>query len=92
MTIWINLALCLSVIYTVFCRAAKSDGTTDPQVKRAFIILGIAAYLCGVLPFTHPQRFMLGVIALLVAIIYLQYVTGKFWREGPPPQFKKKIQ
>jgi len=80
--IWLNLALCMAVIYTVFCRAAKSDSSSDPQIKRAFIILGIAAYLCGVLPFTHPQRYMLGVIALLVAIIHLQYVTGKFWNTG----------
>jgi len=82
MTVWLNLILCMGIVYSVFCRAAKSNNTTDPQIRRAFILLGATAYLYGVLPFVHPDQFILGGIALLVAIIYLQYVTGKFWNSG----------
>jgi len=84
-----NAGVCLFIWYSVMCRGAKSDGTADPQIKRAFVLLSFAAFMAGAAPFIWPHRIVSCELILSISIGYLQYVTSRFWHHGTPEPFRK---
>jgi hypothetical protein len=84
---FLNLAACAAVWYSVFCRGVKSDGKVHPEIRRAFVLLSMAAFVAGVIPFVYPRIIIAAPMILAVAITNLQHATGKFWHRGTPEQF-----
>lgn len=81
-------ALCFALLFTVFCRFVKTNRSTRPAIRAAFLLLGLVAGLGAVGPLSlgwQPSAF--GVL-LLAAILILQTVTSTYWRGGTPSQFK----
>ena len=85
---WLNLAACGAVWYSVFCRGVKADGTTHSEIKRAFVLLSMAAFGAGVIPFIYPQHMLASTLLLALAVTNLQHATGKYWHNGAPEQFR----
>lgn len=92
----LNLVLAAALFWTCFCRQARStERTTRPEIRRAFWLLSVAALCVGLSPWGHsmwPDIFQYRAITfvdlgLLGATLYVQAVTARYWRRGPPVQF-----
>jgi ABC-type uncharacterized transport system YnjBCD permease subunit len=79
-----------ALVWSVLCRAAKSNGDAHPAVRRAFTVLVIGCLVSATIPFTHPQYLIASPIALALSFAYVQKVTGRFWHAGTPSQFQLK--
>lgn len=79
--------LCLVLIFTVFCRAVRMDGTVRIDVRLAFFLLGAVACMGVPAPLVlgfYPNAFTL---LLLGGIALVQIVTSRYWRRGVPLSF-----
>lgn len=92
----LNLALAAALFWTCFCRQARSTmQTTRADVRRAFWLLSVAALCVGLSPWGYaiwPDIFQFRAITyvdlgLLASTLYVQTVTARYWRRGPPVQF-----
>lgn len=81
-------ALCLSLLFTVFCRFVKTNRSTRPAVRAAFLLLGLVAGLGAVGPLSLGWQASPFGVLLLAAILLLQSVTSLYWRGGPPANFQ----
>lgn len=80
-------AACSVLVWTVFCRAARTDRhTVRRSIRHAFGLLGAAACMGLAAPALgwRPDPVTL---ALLIAIAAVQIATARYWHHGPPPQF-----
>jgi uncharacterized membrane protein len=81
--------LCLALLYSVFCRAAKSCEKVRADVRFAFFVLGIVACAGVAAPLAWgfiPDVFGL---SLLAAMTTVQLVTAHHWKAGVPDRFYK---
>jgi len=80
-------ALCLVVLWSVFCRAVQSTSRVRVAVRASFVALGLVASAGLVAPLAwglQPGWFSM---ALLAAIALVQIVTAHYWRNGVPARF-----
>lgn len=84
-----HLILCAMLIFTVFCRAVRTDHTVRLDVRFAFFCMGIVACLGIPAPliwsFT-PTPFS---VLLLAGIVLVQLTTSRHWKDGVPYSFYK---
>ncbi|WP_207186263.1 hypothetical protein [Rhodocyclus purpureus] len=81
--------LCVVLLYTVFCRAVRTDHTVRVDVRAAFCLLGAVACIGVPAPLIWdgvPSTFTL---ALLAVITVVQVVTARHWANGVPIGFYK---
>lgn len=81
--------LCVTLFYTVFCRAVSTDEKVKVDVRFAFFVLGVVACMGMVAPIAwgyEPHPFAL---ALLAAVVIVQVITAHHWAHGVPEQFVK---
>ncbi len=95
----LHLALAVALFYTCFCRQTRSTATTTrADVRGAFWLLSIAAAVIAVAPYGHaiwPDLFEPYAVAwpdvlLLAAIVLVQAVTARHWRDGVPTAFLRE--
>lgn len=84
-------ALSLALFYSCFCRAVHMSTATRVPILLAFWLLGAASVLAVfapvVIPGWQPDYVTL---ALILAILVVQYTTAYYWRNCyPPTQFLK---
>lgn len=81
-------AACMLLFFTVFCRLVHtSTGKTRTLVRFAFVVLGYVALLGMAWPIIGLP-FELYAVVLILAVVFVQLVTAKFWAAGPPWQFQ----
>lgn len=85
----IHELLALTLLYTCFCRAVKTNGNTRRPVLLAFWLLSITATVCVFAPLALNWRPDTVSILLLLSIVVVQLVTAVYWRHGIPPEFQE---
>lgn len=86
-TLLLHETLCATILFSVFCRAVKSNDKVRADVRASFFFLGIVACVGMAAPIAWgfvPDTFGL---CLLAAIAGVQGVTAKHWAEGVPDRF-----
>jgi hypothetical protein len=85
----VHEVLCLSILWSVFCRSVDSSIRVRTDVRVAFFLLGIVA--CGgiVSPIAWHYTPDLFGFALLFAMAWVQVVTAYHWSSGVPDRFYK---
>lgn len=92
----LNLALAAALFWTCFCRQARSTmHTTRAEIRWAFWLLSVAALCVGLSPWGYsiwpdifaPRAVTFVDLSLLASVLYVQAVTARYWRRGPPAQF-----
>lgn len=95
MTIYVNFVLSGLLFWTCFCRLVRTDGQTFWQVRAGFAVLGAVAvalmlapfgWLAPCLPAVRPS---VAQVSLLAAIVLVQALTARFWRDGVPCHFQR---
>lgn len=88
---WVYMALSLVLLASVYRRMCMmSREETALPVIRAFQALGTAALVCIFAPFLWGYEPDFVVILLLFGVVVVQVVTGHYWRDGTPRQFKRR--
>ena len=81
-------ALCAALFYSCFCRAVKSTERVYADVRLAFNALGAVACWGFVAPLMGYVPHWFG-LALLAAVVAVQWVTARHWQVGVPDRFVK---
>lgn len=88
LTTW-HVVLSVILFCSQFCRAVKTDKSTARAVLLSFYGLTAASIFSMFAPVVLPGwRPSWDGIALLLAIIFVQLVTSRFWRVGTPEVFQ----
>ena len=86
----LHFLLCVTLAWTIFCRAVKMNKATRTDVRAGLVLLGTVALLGLALPVLRPQWcpdvYMLALEAAMAAV---QIVTSRHWRDGPPHSYQK---
>lgn len=91
---YINAAVCAGLFYTCFCRMVRTDTQTEVAVRAAFCVLAAAAAACGLAPFgvlapcLPAQAPTAAQIFITLAMVLVQALTARFWRDGVPVHFQ----
>ena len=83
----IHEMLCVTLWYTVFCRAVRTDARVKLQVRAAFVLVGAVALLGFVAHLAWGWEPDLWDVILLAAVVILQVVTATNWKNGVPDRF-----
>ena len=81
-------ALCLTLLYLVFCRSVMVDSTTTLDTRVALWASGLAA-LVGVGAPIYNWEPDAVTLSLMVSMLLMQIATAYRWRFGVPDQFTK---
>jgi hypothetical protein len=93
--VFVNLALCASLFYTCFCRVVRTNAGTHEPVRLAFVVLASVAVACAIAPFGWLQPCLPAQppgwtqITLLAAMVLVQALTARYWRDGVPCHFQR---
>jgi hypothetical protein len=94
----INLIIQCAIMYSIFCRACRADGSPrgtgssikiNPMVSVAFMLLFAASFWAAFTPIIYPSWTLVAMTGEGLSVAILQYVTGRLWRKGMPIQFAK---
>ncbi len=94
---YINAAVCAGLFYTCFCRMVRTDTQTEVAVRIAFCVLAAAAAACGLAPFgvlapcLPAQPPTAAQIFITLAMVLVQALTARFWRDGVPAHFQCQL-
>ena len=94
----LHAALCATIVWSCFCRQAKSsERTTREDIRTVFWLLAVSSLALAVAPWAQhllPELEAYTVtwpsLALLGAVAAVQMVTASHWRHGVPPSFTKE--
>ena len=92
MLVIIHEALCAALLYTVFCRAVQTCERVRADVRLAFLLLGLVACMGMAWPLAWGLVHNAFGLALLAAIVVVQFVTAQHWEKGVPDKFYKPGQ
>lgn len=81
--------LCAVLIYTVFCRAVKTDERVRLDVRFAFFVLGMASCLGMAAPLVWGVLPSPISLVMLTAFVAVQVTTARHWKHGVPGCFYK---
>lgn len=88
---WGYMALSLVLLASVYRRmCVMNREETALPVIRAFQALGTAALVCLFAPILWDYKPDVVVVLLLFGVVMVQVVTGHYWRNGTPNQFKRR--
>lgn len=79
-------AVCSALLFSVFCRLAKTDSDTRHLIRFAFCALGAVSALGIVWPLMSWHMAWFGVL-LGAAMVVVQFATARYWECGTPQQF-----
>jgi hypothetical protein len=82
-------AMCLALLWSVFCRSVRASHTTKLDVRLALWAVGVAA-LAGMAAPVYGWAPDWIVLAIVAAVVVMQVVFAQHWRHGVPPQFVKE--
>ena len=80
--------LCISLLYTVFCRSVRTDKTTRISVRLVMWLVGLASLLGISMPFYGWSPDWI-TVAILTPLVLMQFVMSRHWVHGVPSQFIK---
>ena len=81
--------LCAALLYSCFCRAVKTDASTQIEVLVSFYCLSVTAIFATFAPLLMGWEPDAVSLCLLASITLIQSVTARHWRGGVPAVFKK---
>lgn len=88
---YLYMGVCACLFYTCFCRLVRTSRDTEVGVRTAFILLASAALVSlGLVFYGHYQPTLSDVI-LPAAMLLVQAITARYWRDGVPPHFQKCV-
>ena len=91
---YLNALACAALFWTCFCRMVRTDTQTEIAVRLAFCVLATAALACGLAPFgvlapyLPAQQPTAAQIFITLAMVLVQALTARFWRDGVPAHFQ----
>lgn len=83
-------AMCLALLWSVFCRSVRADKTTKLDVRLALLAVGTSA-LAGMAAPAYGWVPDTVTLIIVGAIVFMQAVMAQHWRHGVPTQFVKDI-
>lgn len=94
----LHTALCLALMWTCWCRQARSNSQTIEAVRMAFWLMFMAAMVLLVAPMGHKlwpdtwprYRIQWPDLAMLASAVLVQFVTARHWHRGVPAAFQTK--
>lgn len=94
----LHTVLCLVLMWSCFCRQARSTSTTRESIRMAFWLLFIASMLMAIAPWAYKlwpgsfarYRVTWPILLMLASVAYVQIVTARHWHRGAPAAFQKK--
>lgn len=95
--VYLNFVLSGALWWTCFCRVVRTDTQTHMAVRSAFCLLAAAAVSSALAPFgvlapmvpaAEPGLMQL---VLLAAMVIVQGLTAKFWKDGVPSHFQCEV-
>lgn len=95
--VYLNFVLSGALWWTCFCRVVRTDTHTHLAVRGAFCLLAAVAGACAIAPFgvfapllpaDEPPVMQL---VLLAAMVTVQTLTAKFWKDGVPAHFQCEL-
>ena len=95
--VYLNFVLAGALWWTCFCRVVRTDTQTHMAVRVAFCLLAAVAAACAIAPFgvfapalpaDEPSVMQL---VLLAAMVIVQTLTAKFWKDGVPAHFQCEL-
>ncbi len=98
LVITVNVVLCAVLFWTCFCRLVRTDMQTRWEVRTGFAVLGAVALALLLAPFGWMLPCLpggnpgWGQVWLLAAIVLVQGLTARFWRDQVPPHFQRGCQ
>lgn len=80
-------ALCLALLWSVFCRLVRTSDKTLWWVRASIWLLGVTALVGMAAPLYGwvPDGM---VLLMTAACLNMQVVAARHWRNGVPPQFQ----
>jgi len=95
-SVYVNFVLCGALFWTCFCRVVRTNGDTHLPVRTAFVVLAMVAIAVAVGPFgwlapcMPVQRPSAGQLALEGAMLLVQGLTARYWKDGVPCHFQRQ--
>jgi len=97
MCVYLNFVLSGALWWTCFCRVVRTDTQTHLAVRGAFCLLAGVAAACAIAPFGVLEPLLpaaepgLMQLVLLGAMVTVQTLTAKFWKDGVPAHFQCEL-
>lgn len=95
--VYLNFVFSGALWWTCFCRVVRTDTQTHLAVRAAFCLLAAVAGACAIAPFGVLEPLLPadepGVmqLVLLAAMVTVQTLTAKFWKDGVPSHFQCEL-
>lgn len=80
--------LCGVLLYTCFCRATRTNSSTQPPVLLSFYLLSISALVATFAPLLMDWEPDAVSLVLVASIALVQTVTARYWQQSPPTAFQ----
>ena len=90
LSIWLWEALCLALLWSVFCRLTRTSHSTRLSVRLAIFGLGLAALLGLGAPLYGWVPDVV-VFVMTGACVSMQIVAARHWRYGVPQSFQSSV-
>lgn len=90
MSILIWEALCLALLWSVFCRLVRTSTATRLSVRVSIFSLGLAS-LIGIAAPLYGWVPDSVIFIMTVACLNMQLVAARHWRKGVPEQFQTSV-
>lgn len=97
MCVYLNFVLSCALWWTCFCRVVRTDTQTHLAVRAAFCLLAAVAGACAIAPFGVLEPLLPAAepgvmqLVLLGAMVTVQTLTAKFWKDGVPAHFQCEL-
>lgn len=88
LSICVWVALCLALLWSVFCRLTRTTHATRFSVRLAIFFLGLAA-LVGLGAPVYGWVPDVVVFCMTGACVCMQIVAARHWRYGVPKSFQR---
>lgn len=95
--VYLNFVFSGALWWTCFCRVVRTDTQTHLAVRAAFCLLAAVAAASAIAPFGVLSPLLPsdtpGVmqLILLAAMVTVQGLTARFWRDGVPSHFQCEL-
>lgn len=95
--VYLNFVFSGALWWTCFCRVVRTDTQTHLAVRAAFCLLAAVAGACAIAPFGVLEPLLPAAepgvmqLVLLAAMVTVQTLTAKFWKDGVPAHFQCEL-
>jgi hypothetical protein len=78
------------IAYSGFCRAVVMRKSTHRQIRYAMSALTTSAFAVTMTGLFDPHLLGNAVVATFASMLWVQWVTSKFWHRGVPHAFERR--